>query len=133
MKKYFDISMLASLAVLSLVSCKKGKEGNECVSYTSAQVTKVDGPNSVSVNQEIDLSVYYYLSNGCGRFQTIETNTTGNTSIIDLKAKYEGCICTDILLSGQIIYKFKAQQVGVYFLKFLQPNKSYLIDTITVN
>ena len=85
------------------------------------------------VNQETGLTVFYYLDNGCGKFEGLEATSNGNTTIVSLKAKYEGCICPEVLLSGQINYKFKAEQTGVYYLKFLQPNKTYLTDTITVN
>ena len=133
MKEHFAVSLAAIIALLSFASCNKEKQENKCVSYSPAQVTKVAGLNDLSVNQETDLTVSYYLNNGCGKFENIEATTIGNTTIISFKAKYEGSFCTDIILSGQSIYKFKAGQAGVYYLKFLQPDKTYLIDTITVN
>ncbi len=133
MKKGSAISLGTIIALLSFASCDKEKQENECVSYTTAQVTKVAGPNSVPVYHETDLTVFYYLTNGCGKFENMEATSSGNTTIISFKAKYEGCFCTDNLVSGQSVYKFKAEQPGVYYLKFLQPNKTYLTDTITVN
>lgn len=131
MKKHF-ISAGVIIAFVSFTSCSK-KQENQCLSYTTAQVTKVAGPNTVLVNQETDLTVFYYLNNGCGKFESLEATSSRSTSIVSLKAKYEGCICTDILLSGQTIYKFKAEQAGIYYLKFLQPDKTHLTDTIIVN
>lgn len=61
MKEVFAISFAAIIALLSFASCDKEKQENECVSYTTAQVTKVAGPNSLSVNQETDLTVFYYF------------------------------------------------------------------------
>jgi len=119
-------------AFICFSACHK-TQVNPCLVYMTAQVTKVTGANSVSVNQEIDLTVFYYMNNGCGQFQGLEATSAGNTTIIDLNAKYEGCACTDVLLGGQTIYKFRAANPGLYYLKFLQPDKTYFTDTITVN
>jgi len=54
----------------------------------------------VLANQETDLTVFYYLNDGCGQFESLEATSNGSTTIISLKAKYEGCICTAILLTG---------------------------------
>ena len=131
MNKQFIISAGLVISFISFPGCKK--QDDKCMSLTTAQVTKVTGPNTAFVNQEIDLTVLYYLSNGCGQFESLEATSNGNTIIISLKAKYQGCICTDVLLGGQANYKFKANQAGVYYLKFLQPNQTYFTDTITVN
>ena len=133
MKKSSAIPLGAIIGLLSFASCAKEKQEMECVSYTTAQVTEVTGPNSVPVNQETGLTVFYYLTNGCGKFENMEAISGGNTTIISFKAKYEGCVCTDNLVTRQSVYEFKSGQPGVYYLKFLQPNNTYLTDTITVN
>jgi len=120
------------ISFLVLVNCRK-KQEDTCVSNTTAQVTKVSGPRTISVNQEAALSVDYYLFNGCGNFENIQSISNDNTVVISLIVKYQGCVCTDNLITGQTIFKFKAAQPGIYYLKFLQPNKTYLIDTMTVN
>jgi hypothetical protein len=131
MKRCF-ILVVFVITILVFSNCNK-KQEETCLSHTTAKVTNVDGPNMVSVDHEIDLTVKYYLNNGCGQFERLESTLNDHTIIISLIAKYEGYICTDILLGGQTIYKFKPLQTGVYYLKFLQPDKTYLIDTITVN
>ena len=102
MNKYFIISVSAVIFFISFLSCKK--QDNKCISHTTAVVREVTGPNTALVNQEIDLTVLYYLGNGCGQFEGLEATSNGNTTIISLKAKYQGCICTDVLLSGQANY-----------------------------
>jgi hypothetical protein len=131
MNKYFIIPACVIIAFISFLRCRK--QGDKCISHTTAVVREVAGPNTAMVNQEIDLTVHYYLGNGCGRFEGLEATSNSNTTLISLKAKYEGCICTEVLLSGQVNYKFKASQPGVYYLKFLQPNQAFFTDTITVN
>jgi len=120
------------IAILAFSSCNK-KQEEKCLSHTTAHVRNVDGPNMVLVNSETDLAVKYYLGNSCGQFERLESTSNGYTTIINLIAKYNGCVCADILLSGQTVYKFKPVQTGTYYMKFLQPDKTYLTDTITVN
>lgn len=131
MKLYFTILIGTLLAFSMLLSCKKTKD-NACITHTPAIVAKVSGPNTALVNQEIDLTVSYILTNGCGHFENLEAASKSNTTTITLKARYEGCVCTDILLGGQINYTFKSEQAGAFYLKFLQPDNTYLIDTINV-
>jgi len=112
MKKYIVISAGVVIVFIFFSSCDK-KIDNKCLSYTTAQVRKVVGPNTALPNQEIDLTVFYYLNNSCGQFEGLEATSNGNSIMISLKAKDEGCACADVLLGGQIIYKFKAEQAGI--------------------
>ncbi|MGZ5255503.1 MAG: hypothetical protein ACXWV4_13750 [Flavitalea sp.] len=132
MKNSLTIIIGCFIILLSSAGCNKLNLLRDCVGYTTAQVTEVKGPNTTTINQEMDLTIFYFLSNGCGRFENLEATSSESEIIIKLKAKYEGCICTAALVEGQTIYKFKARQKGVHYLKFLQPNKTYLTYTITV-
>lgn len=113
------------------IGCNKTKN-EECISYTTAQVISVAAPDTASVNQETAVIILYRFFNGCERFQRIDTISSGDTTIISLAAKYEGCACTAIITGGKTIYNFKASQTGKYYFKFLQPDKTFLTDTITV-
>lgn len=132
MKNVSLISLAAILIFTAFASCNKEKQKSNCVGYTSAIVTNVVAPDSVAVNQETDIIISHYLTDGCGKNEGLEATSNGSTTIIRIKAKYEGCICTQVILSGQSIYKFKKGQAGVYYLKFLQPNNTFLSDTINV-
>lgn len=120
------------LAALTLSSCFKDPVEEECTSYHSAPVKKVEGPSTAGVNQEIDLAVSFTCFNGCGEFGTFEKLTVGDTLHINVLAKYEGCVCTQALEEHQATYKFKAAQAGTYYLKFRQAENNILTDTITV-
>lgn len=132
MKKGIAIFLGILVILIASSGCYKVNRWKECIGYTNATITEVKGPNTASVNQEIDLIISYYLDNGCGKFESLETTSKGNIFTIRLKAKYQGCICTQMIIPGQYIYKFKAGQAGVYILKFLQPDNSYRDFTITV-
>lgn len=133
MKKYLIIAVSIVSTFSFLYSCNKTQDNTKCISYSSAQVTKVSGPNTALINQQITVTISYYLTNGCGHFEAVETTSVNNTTTFNIKAKYEGCICTDNLIGGETNYTFKADKAGSYYLKFLQPDKTYLVDTITVN
>lgn len=113
-----------------LLACKKTKEA-PCLSYIQAPVTNVTGPVTGAVNQPITLSVYFGCFNGCGQFNNFEKTSSGNTTTINVIAKYEGCICTQVAPILQTSYNFQASQAGTYELKFLE-NDTYLTHTIVV-
>jgi hypothetical protein len=131
-----SVIILGCFVVPTLIfsACKKQtEETGECIGYTTAQVIEVTGPNMVLVNQETDYKMKFYLTDGCGNFENVESTSNGYTITISLIAKYKGCICTQVLLYGETSYKFKPTQTGIYYLKFIQPNKTHFIDTVTVN
>ena len=107
-------------------------EGTWCYKYFTSPVVKVEGPKTAAVNQSIDLKVSFTCFNGCGNFGNYEQMVNGNTTTINVIAKYEGCICTQDVPTRQSIYSFSAPQAGTYFLKFLRTGNVYLTDTITV-
>ena len=124
------ISLISSVVIFS--SCKKCKDEDKCVSFASAPVTKVTGATTGNINQAIDLTVSYGVFNACGRFERFEQNTTGNSTAINIIAKYQGCICQQVALTLQTTYQFKASQPGTYNLNFLQYKDTYLTHTIVI-
>ena len=118
-------------ALLVLTGCTK-HQGN-CISFVKAPVTRVDGPNTGFVNQDIDLTVSFVCNNGCGQFGNFEITSSGTTISIAVIAKYEGCICTQVILTRQVQYRFRQSVPGTYTLKFYLPDNSYLTHTITIN
>jgi len=136
-KKPMQIKMGVQILVcfvgpmLIFSACKKQTTG--CIRYTNARVTQVTGPNTVLVNQETDFTVEFHTTNGCGKFENLESTSNGNVITLSVVAKYSGCICTDVILQGETTYKFKPTQGGIYYLKFVQPDNTHFIDTVTVN
>jgi hypothetical protein len=120
------------LLVAGLLSCDKPEENACGISYANAPVTRVQGPNSASVNQDLSLSVLFSCFNSCGQFGRIEETSNADTTTIKVIAKYEGCICLQVFTSGQTIYKFRAARAGTYYLKFWQGENSYITDTVMI-
>ena len=130
-KKYLKLVFFFFSLLITLFGCHKN-EDSKCLSFSKATVTKIEGANSASVNQEVILTVSFSCYNGCGQFGNFDETITGNTTTITVNAKYEGCICTQDLPTRQVIYKFKKSQAGTYDLKFLQTENTYLTHTIIV-
>lgn len=128
----FIISTFLTFISVCLLSCDKTQDDNKCLSYTQAPVTKIEGPNTGNVNQDINLIVSFGCFNGCGQFGKFEQTSKDDTTTINVIAKYEGCICTQDAPIRQTTYKFKATKSGTYFLKFLQTEKAYLTYTIQI-
>ena len=131
-KRNFIIFTCLVFSILVLSSCNKTQDDNKCLSYIKAPVIKVEGPNTGLVNQDINLTVSFGCFNGCGQFGNFEQTSNGDTTTINVIAKYEGCLCTLDAPLRQTTFKFKVTQTGTYYLKFLQTGKTYLTDTIRV-
>ena len=131
-KKYFKQVFLFFSLIVTLLGCNKKNENSACLSITKAPVTKIEGANTALVNQEILLTVSFGCFNGCGQFLDFNEVITGNATTITVKAKYEGCICTQDLPIRQTTYKFKKSQTGTFELKFQQSENTYLSHTIIV-
>ncbi|HSN61403.1 MAG TPA: hypothetical protein VLR49_10740, partial [Ferruginibacter sp.] len=125
-KRYNSLWSILVIAVFILWGCNKNQDEQPCVSFSKAGITKIEGPLTASVNQEIPLTVSFSCMNGCGQFGNFEESTVGNTTTIVLNAKYEGCVCTQDIPSRQTIYSFKKIQTGTYILKFWETAHSYL-------
>ena len=131
-RKYYRQLLFFACLLIVLLGCARKQVANNCLFYTKAPVTKIEGATTVLVGQEIDLTVSFGCSNGCGQFDNFEENISGNTTIINVIAKYEGCICTEIAPTLKTSYTFKKSQTGTYELKFLKDDNSYLTHTIIV-
>jgi len=129
-----DFIFLSGLffSILVSLNCNKKYNNSTCLSYRAGTVTKVDGPNTGSINQEIFLLVSFSCTSDCGDFGYFEQSANGNTTTINVIAKYEGCLCTQNIPTRQTTYKFNATQTGTYYLKFFKTTGNYLIDTITI-
>lgn len=126
--------ILIIFAFFSIVlsSCGKTHKANNCISFTKAPVINVEGQNTGLVNQNIPLTISFNIINGCGQFVNLEQTSNGNTNTISVITKYEGCICTQVFITTQTIYNFIATQPGIYYIKFLQAENTYLTHSIVI-
>jgi hypothetical protein len=103
-----------------------------CVSFHELPIKDVNVPTTAPINEQIAIPVSFWLSNGCGKLDSLIEKKEGNLITIQLKGKYEGCVCTEAIRDEQTFYKFRATTAGTYQLRFLQSDNTYLNQTIEV-
>jgi hypothetical protein len=116
------------------ISCNKDDDNKEeCITNKTEYITSVDSPDTGIVNQIINIEVKFGVINGCGGLgKFIETNN-GNTRIIEVEAKYEGCICTQDAPIRKVNYEFIPTNTGDYELKFKSSPTEFITVNLTIN
>jgi hypothetical protein len=125
MKKY--IITLSILLTIN-ISCSENDK-NDCVENKLAYVTSVNSLSNGVINEITNIEVDFGVNNGCGQFGEFIETENGNVKIIEINARYEGCICTQDAPIRTVNYEFITQIPGNYELRF----KSNDTDFITVN
>jgi len=125
MKKYL---ILFSMLFFINISCSENDK-TDCIENKLAYVTSVDSPSNGIINEIINIEVNFQVNNGCGEFGEYIETQNGNVKIIEVKARYEGCICTENLPIRKVNYEFITQISGDYELRF----KTNETDFISVN
>lgn len=131
-KNYFSWFGLTLIWISLCINCNKKTENENCLSYSKAFVTKIEGVNTAKVNEEVLISVYFSCYNGCGQFGNFEELTLAQNTIVQVNAKYEGCFCTQDVPTRLVVYTFKKSQPGTYTLNFSKSNSSYITHSIIV-
>lgn len=103
-----------------------------CVSYEQAPVISANVPPTGNVNEFIPIKIKFTAHNGCGAFSSISETNLGNIKTIEIKAKYEGCFCTQNIVTIETTYNFKSEKAGTYILKFPQSNGNFLTHSINI-
>lgn len=123
---YFFISIS-----IILNACSDSKTPNECVSFVETgivQVALIPTADKMGAVYKVD----FPISNGCGKFNKFEETINGNTRIIKVIAKYEGCICTQDFSIKSANYVFTSSVPGTYTLKFLKADGTFFIETVVI-
>ena len=121
-----------ALLIFVLPGCDKTTQEPVCDYHVRAYVTSVTGTTTALVNQEIDVNVFFGVVNGCGLFESFTETTTGNSTTINVSARYNGCYCTQTPQTRNTVYKFKRTAAGTYNLLFYLSETSFLTYAITV-
>ena len=131
-KRYLILLPVFILLIFVLPGCGKTTEDPVCDYHVRAYVTSVTGATTAIVNQEIDLNVFFGVVNSCGLFESFTETTSGNSTTINVAARYNGCYCSQTAQIRNTVYKFKRTAAGTYNLLFYLSETSFLTYTITV-
>ena len=130
-----NIILLISIVIFGIVmSCNDdNKEEDECITNKIEYVTSVNSPNTVTINDTVNIEVNFRVFNGCGRFGKFIESQNGNIRNIEVEAKYEGCICTQDAPIRTVNYEFKTANSGNYELKFKSSPTEFITVNLTIN
>jgi hypothetical protein len=125
-------SIYLSFLVLFLVGCNNDDDTvATCIEFNPAAVETVV-ENTTADAASYTFEVGFRVLNGCGEFSSFEQTTLGNVTIIEVIAKYEGCICTQDIPLRQTVYTFNQTIPGTYILKFKMADDNYITQTVAV-
>ena len=130
-----NIILLISIVIFGIVmSCNDdNNEEDECITNKIEYVTSVNSPNTVTINDTVNIEVNFRVFNGCGRFGKFIESENGNIRNIEVEAKYEGCICTQDAPIRTVNYEFKSTNSGNYELKFKSSPTEFITVNLTIN
>ena len=117
--------------LLTLNACKLDASG-DCYFEAPAYPTAVDGPSTGTLNQPINLNMTFQLANGCGSYLRTETYTDADTTEVIIRARYQGCVCTQQLITTQQTYTYTPSRTGAHYFRYYISDGNYLRDTIWV-
>lgn len=126
------LSIILSVVLLIIISCSKELD-DKCVSNNIEYVTSVISPSTGTVNENINIEVVFGIHNGCGNFGKFIESQNGNTKTIEVEARYEGCVCTQVAGTKSINYVFKTPTPGNYTLKFKSGPTEYITAILSIN
>lgn len=127
--------LTVSLFIFSLFSSCVNDDDNveECIAYVNPYVTSVNAPSTGMVNEIVSIEVNFDVINGCGSFNQFIETENGNTTTIEVEAKYEGCVCTAVVLELTTTYEFMTDTPGDYELKFKSGATEFITVNLTIN
>jgi hypothetical protein len=132
MKTLSNIKVFSGLIIfLLLFGCDK--ETATVAGFENSAITKVEGPTTASVGQEVLIKVSLQGNNGCAVSGQLQETVNGSTRTIAGKVNYQGDVCTQAIVYIITNYSFKASSTGVYDLKFIKADGTFIVHTITVS
>lgn len=119
-------------AFIALLSCDKDDSANDCTALEIAYVTDVQAPETGVVGEDIEIEVSFDVRNSCGDFADFIQQQNENTRIIEVKAKYEGCVCLQVAETITTTYTYNPSLPDDYVFKFKSGEDEYITVSIAV-
>lgn len=118
---------------MTLSGCEERTELDMCRMRRPGSVTKVEGPSTGQVNQDIAITAYVMLAGNCSGVERFVETTSSNTQTIRVNTYTDTCVaCTNNYIESPTVYTFKTNKPGTYYLKFASFNDQYITDTLVV-
>jgi hypothetical protein len=128
MKLYLFLILLFFIA---FSSCENN--GSEEINSTQWNITKVEGPTSGTLNQNITLKAYYQTASGCDVFDKFEQIDQDKVISIKAYGHTTNKICTAQAVERSSDFSFIPTMIGTYEFKFLNRDNSIVTHIMTIN
>jgi hypothetical protein len=127
--KMSKLFLAAIIALVFPTACKKSSVESSLLLYIG-----ITGPDSVRVNTGCVPIVTCFYSNSCDKIGYFQQEVKGNTVLVKAHNAPlpREAICLAVVGSGTKEYNFISSSKGVFELRFLNPDNSFLSHTITV-
>ena len=120
-----------SFLTLLLISCSLSDSVATCTESRGAPVETVVEKESADATKHL-FDVAFRVSNSCGNLESFEQSTQGNITTVYIKAKYDGCTCTQETQLRNAVYTFDQTVPGTYTLRFKMIDNNYVTKTIVI-
>ena len=120
---------LFTVFTLLIISCNK----NDDVIFVHWNITKVEGPGTGNINQQIALTVYWpYGSGSCDVLDKFVETKQGNIIYIKAYGHTTSGICTADAGIKTKIYDFLSASAGTFELRFVNRDNTFISHTIVI-
>ncbi|WP_162051985.1 hypothetical protein [Pontibacter pamirensis] len=126
------IPVLFALIGFILMSCSKEEQTVSPLNARPAPVVQVDAPETASFGENVTVTVYFLVNNGCGEFGSFEATRSGNTITVEVYPHYREGFCTQALETREVIYTYKPEEAGTYTFKFWAGEDQFITKTIVI-
>ena len=130
---------LAFILFLLVLSCQKDDVGSEYSLPTPEgliqwDILKVEGENSIGVNDTLKLDVYCPRSSSCDYVSQLLSDEYGNRIFIKAFGNtHQNTPCLMFAVPQVIQYKFVSTQEGIFALEFIKSDEAKIIFKVRVN
>lgn len=129
--KIKGFALLTIFAATSIACSIEGNDDNYCYTQGYTGIDSVTGPDSTAVGEPIEIEATFKLANGCASFVNFAASNAYPKQIV-ARVDYNGCTCPDIIETVTETYTFEEDEPGTYMLRFIKPNQTFIIKSITV-
>jgi hypothetical protein len=118
-----------TLATVFFISCKDPLE-TECDIEAPAPALEINVPDTLSLTSTIPMKVQ--ISNGCGNYLRLKTERDLNVLFVYPIARYQGCICTQVIKEQQVNATLTFPQTGSFTLQVLTTQGDFITKRVFV-
>jgi hypothetical protein len=116
-----------------IVSSSCDTNDSEEINSIQWNITKVEGPSSGTLNQNIALRAYYQTASSCDIFDKFEQINQDRVISIKAYGHSANTICTAQAVESSSVFNFIPTMTGTYEFKFVNRDHTVITHSMTIN